>query len=72
MYTKLERIAEIARNNPKERFTSLMHLVNKEMLIKCHYELSGNKFIPSYTDDAIQHRKIWEETEVFFKSRISR
>ncbi|WP_243134612.1 reverse transcriptase domain-containing protein, partial [Clostridium beijerinckii] len=43
MYTKLERIAEIAGNNPKEKFTSLMHLVNKEMLILCHYELSGNK-----------------------------
>jgi group II intron reverse transcriptase/maturase len=43
MYTKLERIAEVARNNPKDKFTSLMHLVNKEMLTMCHYELSGNK-----------------------------
>lgn len=43
LYTKLERIAEIAKNNPKEKFTSLIHLVNKEMLIECHYELSGNK-----------------------------
>ncbi|WP_202117532.1 hypothetical protein [Clostridium chromiireducens] len=43
MYTKLERIAEVARNNPKDKFTSLMHLVNKEMLTMCHHELSGNK-----------------------------
>jgi len=43
MYTKLNRIAEIARNKPKEKFTSLIHLVNKEMLIMCHNELSGNK-----------------------------
>ena len=43
MYTKLDRIAEFARNNPKDKFTSLMHLVNKEMLTMCHYELSGNK-----------------------------
>jgi len=43
MYTKLERIAEIARNKPKDKFTSLMHLVNKEMLIICHNELGGNK-----------------------------
>lgn len=43
MYTKLDRIAEVARNNPKDKFTSLMHLVNKEMLTMCHYELSGNK-----------------------------
>lgn len=43
MYTKLERIAEIAKNSPKEKFTSLIHLINKEMLIECHNELSGNK-----------------------------
>lgn len=43
METKLVKIAEIARENPKERFTSLYHLLNKEMLIKCHKELSGNK-----------------------------
>lgn len=43
MYTKLKRIAEIARDKPKDKFTSLMHLVNKEMLTMCHYELSGNK-----------------------------
>lgn len=43
METKLVRIAEIAKKNPKERFTSLYHHLNKEMLIKCHKELSGNK-----------------------------
>ena len=43
MYTKLDRIAEIARENPEEKFTSLIHLINKEMLIRCHHELSGNK-----------------------------
>lgn len=43
MYTKLQRITEVAKNNPKERFTSLIHLVNKEMLMQCHKELSGNK-----------------------------
>ena len=43
METKLVRIAEIAKENPKERFTSLYHHLNKEMLINCHKELSGNK-----------------------------
>lgn len=43
METKLARIAEIAKENPKERFTSLYHHLNKEMLMKCHKELSGNK-----------------------------
>ena len=43
MYTKLDRIAEIARDNPKDKFTSLIHLINNKMVIQCRYELSGNK-----------------------------
>ena len=43
METKLARIAEIAREKPKEQFTSLYHLLNKEMLLKCHAELPANK-----------------------------
>jgi RNA-directed DNA polymerase len=41
--TKLARIAQIAKERPKEQFTSLAHLLNVEMLRKCHRELSGNK-----------------------------
>ncbi len=29
--TKLLRIAEISRNNPKEVFTSIYHLINEDM-----------------------------------------
>ena len=43
METKLKRIAEVARTRPKERFTSLIHLINYEMIVKCHHELDGNK-----------------------------
>ena len=43
METKLARIAEIARNKPNQRFTSLIHLINYEMIVKCHHELDGNK-----------------------------
>ena len=43
METKLARIAQIAKERPKEQFTSLAHLLNVEMLRKCHQELSGNK-----------------------------
>jgi len=32
MQTKLERIAEIAKEGPEERFTSLVHLINEESL----------------------------------------
>ena len=36
METKLARIAELAKEKPKEQFTSLYHLLNKEMLLECH------------------------------------
>lgn len=45
MYTKLERIAEIAKEKPNEKFTSLIHLINKEMLTICHNELKANKAV---------------------------
>jgi len=41
--TKLARIAEIAKEKPKEQFTSLAHLLDKQMLWDCHLELDGNK-----------------------------
>ncbi len=39
METKLRRISEISQNNPREVFTSIGHLVNKEMLEICHREM---------------------------------
>lgn len=43
METQLERIAKVAKAKPKERFTSLIHLINKETLIQSHKEMSGKK-----------------------------
>ncbi len=43
MGTVLARIAEIARNKPEEKFTSLYHHINVELLLKCHRELPANK-----------------------------
>lgn len=43
MNTKLQRIADIAKENPKEKFSALIHHINKEMLMQCHKELKGNK-----------------------------
>ncbi len=43
METKLVRIAQIAKERPKEQFTSLAYLLNADMLLKCHQELSRNK-----------------------------
>lgn len=41
--TKLLRIAEKARREPKFQFTSLFHLMNKELLRQCFAELKRNK-----------------------------
>lgn len=43
METKLARIAEIAKRKPNEQFTSMYHLLNKELLRQCHEELDPNK-----------------------------
>lgn len=43
MNTKLQRIAEIAKTKPDEKFSALMHHINNEMLIQCHKELERNK-----------------------------
>lgn len=43
METKLARITEVAKTRPEEKFTSLFHHINEEMLMACHYELAGNK-----------------------------
>lgn len=41
--TKLEEIAKVAKERPQERFTSLAHLINVEMLRTCHKEMDGKK-----------------------------
>ena len=35
METKLERIAEISASSPRPEFTSLYHLINKEIVRMC-------------------------------------
>lgn len=43
METKLVRIAELAKEDPNMKFTSLAHLLNHEFLKRCHHELPSNK-----------------------------
>ena len=45
METKLERIADKSAHEPKPEFTSLYHLLNKELLMQCHRELGGSKAV---------------------------
>jgi len=43
MATKLERIAKIAKERPKERFTSLVHLIKEESLREAHQKMKARK-----------------------------
>lgn len=43
MQTKLQRIADVAKEKPKEKFTSLIHLINEESLIQCHRDMGRRK-----------------------------
>jgi len=43
--TKLGRIADKSARENRPIFTSLYHLLNEELLLKCHQELSGNKAV---------------------------
>ena len=43
MTMKITRINQIAKEKPNEIFTSIYHLINKELLEECFNELDGNK-----------------------------
>lgn len=43
METKLVRIAELAKNNPNMKFTSLIHHLDYKYLMKSHHDLPSNK-----------------------------
>ena len=45
MTTKIARINQISKERPKEVFTSIYHLINKELLKECFDELDGNKAV---------------------------
>ena len=45
METKLERISQLSKENPNMVFTSVYHLINKELLEKCHEEMDGKKAV---------------------------
>lgn len=43
--TKLARISQLSSENPKMVFTSIGHLIDKEMLEECHKKLDGKKAV---------------------------
>lgn len=45
METKLERISQLSSENPNMVFTSVGHLINKELLKGCHEKMDGDKAV---------------------------
>ena len=45
MTTKITRINQISTEKPNEVFTSIYHLINKELLKECFNELDGSKAV---------------------------
>lgn len=45
METKLERISQLSTENPEMVFTSVGHLINKELLTECHRKMDGDKAV---------------------------
>lgn len=45
MATKLARIAQLSQENPKMVFTSVGHLINKEMLKDCHTKMDEDRAV---------------------------
>lgn len=72
MYTKLERIAEIAKENPNEKFSALIHHINKEMLMQCHKELKGNKATGIDGKTKLQYEANLEENIISLLERMKK
>ena len=45
METKLARISQLSSENPDMVFTSIGHLIGKEMLKNCHRKMDGDKAV---------------------------
>lgn len=45
METKLERISQLSKENPDMVFTSIGHLINKDMLKSCHNDMDADKAV---------------------------
>ena len=45
METKLERISQLSKENPNMVFTSIGHLINKDLLKSCHEFMDKDKAV---------------------------
>ena len=70
METKLLRIAELAKSDPKMKFTSLAHLLNVQSLIQCHHGLPNNKATGVNGTTKEQYAESLEENIMDLTSRL--
>ena len=45
METKLARISQLSSENPDMVFTSIGHMIDKELLKECHEKMDGKKAV---------------------------
>lgn len=69
METKLTRIAEKARENPKLKFTTLVHLINEETLMTAHVGMSERKALGV---DGVGKEEYGENPEANLKDLVAR
>ena len=45
MDTRLARISTLSRENPKMVFTSVGHMIDKQLRMECHVKMDGKKAV---------------------------
>ena len=69
MTTKITRINQISKERPKEVFTSIYHLINKELLKECFHELDGDKAVGI---DKVTKEEYWYDLDNNLNSLVER
>ena len=69
MGTKLERISQLSTENPEMVFTSIGHLIDKELLKECHGKMDGDKAVGM---DGVTKEKYGKNLEENLDSLVGR
>ena len=71
MKTKLERMSQLSKENPNMVFTSIGHLINKDMLKSCHESMDKDKAvgIDGVTKE-VYEAFIWMKNSLIMRNRI--
>ena len=69
METKLARISQLSSENPNMVFTSIGHLINEELLRRCHDEMDGSKAVGT---DGVTKEEYSQNLEENLRELVSR